>query len=142
MSLSDLIRVAKTYVAPLFDPAQSSCAICCHPSKVDEIKEEFSRCVETLVEITKQRQGQQYARKILNFTYNGVLNVGGASLVVSQLSVASYTPVISGNYYHEDQRRKVHPAGNLSPYFGLRCYMGVLKDRLRTVCSSLKDLNF
>jgi len=40
--LSDLIRVAKTYVAPLFDPAQSSCAICCHPSKVDEIKEEFS----------------------------------------------------------------------------------------------------
>ncbi|KAL9988958.1 hypothetical protein ACROYT_G003456 [Oculina patagonica] len=42
VSLPDLIRVGKTYIAPLFDQSQSSCAICCHPSKVDEIKEEFS----------------------------------------------------------------------------------------------------
>lgn len=46
VSLPDLIRVGKTYIAPLFDPSQSSCAICCHPSKVDEIKEEFNRCVQ------------------------------------------------------------------------------------------------
>ena len=43
MTLADLIRVGRTYVTPLFDPTQSSVAICCHPSKVEEIKEEFKR---------------------------------------------------------------------------------------------------
>lgn len=43
VSLADLIRVGQKYVAPLFDPAHSSLAVCCHPSKVDEIKEEFNR---------------------------------------------------------------------------------------------------
>lgn len=51
--------MATTYVAPLFDPAQSSCAICCHPSKVDEIKDEFSRWVEMPKGIAKQRRGHQ-----------------------------------------------------------------------------------
>ena len=39
------MRVGHKYIAPLFDPAQSSCAICCHPSKVEEIREEFNRWV-------------------------------------------------------------------------------------------------
>ena len=39
------MRVGQKYVAPLFDPAQSSCAICCHPSKVEEIRGEFNRLV-------------------------------------------------------------------------------------------------
>ena len=43
VTLADLIRVGQTYVTPLFDPTQSSVAICCHPSKVEEIKEEFKR---------------------------------------------------------------------------------------------------
>ena len=43
VSLADLIRVGREYVAPLFDPARSSFAVCCHPSKVDEIREEFGR---------------------------------------------------------------------------------------------------
>ena len=43
VTLPDLIRVGRTYVTPLFDPTQSSVAICCHPSKVEEIKEEFKR---------------------------------------------------------------------------------------------------
>ena len=43
VTLADLIRVGQTYVAALFDPTQSSVAICCHPSKVEEIKEEFKR---------------------------------------------------------------------------------------------------
>ena len=43
MTLADLIRVGRTYVTPLFDSTQSSVAICCHPSKVEEIKEEFKR---------------------------------------------------------------------------------------------------
>ena len=45
VSLEDLMRVGHKYIAPLFDPAQSSCAICCHPSKVEEIREEFNRWV-------------------------------------------------------------------------------------------------
>ena len=43
VTLADLIRVGRGYVAPLFDPARSSFAVCCHPSKVDEIREEFGR---------------------------------------------------------------------------------------------------
>lgn len=42
VSLEDLMKVGHKYIAPLFDPAQSSCAICCHPSKVEEIREEFN----------------------------------------------------------------------------------------------------
>ena len=45
VSSEDLMRVGHKYIAPLFDPAQSSCAICCHPSKVEEIREEFNRWV-------------------------------------------------------------------------------------------------
>ena len=43
VTLADLLRVGREYVAPLFDPARSSFAVCCHPSKVDEIREEFGR---------------------------------------------------------------------------------------------------
>lgn len=85
-----------------------------------------------LVEISKQRQGRQYARKILNFTYNGILKLWWCLACCLAIIGGSYTPVISRNYYHEDQRITVHPAGNLSRYF----------DGLRTVCASLKDLNF
>jgi len=48
VSLADLIRVGQKYVAPLFDPSRSSVAICCHPSKVDEIKEEFNSINKSL----------------------------------------------------------------------------------------------
>ena len=49
VSLKDLMRVGHKYIAPLFDPAQSSCAICCHPFKVEEIREEFHRWVLSLI---------------------------------------------------------------------------------------------
>ena len=43
VTLADLTRVGKKYVAPLFDPAVSQCAVCCHPSKTQEIKDGFER---------------------------------------------------------------------------------------------------
>ncbi|XP_073242896.1 uncharacterized protein C05D11.1-like [Porites lutea] len=52
VTLADLIRVGRTYVAPLFDPTQSSVAICCHPSKVEEIKEEFKSMNKLLSVVT------------------------------------------------------------------------------------------
>ncbi|KAG0434837.1 hypothetical protein HPB47_018841 [Ixodes persulcatus] len=36
VSLSDLLRVGRQYLRPLFDPATSKLAICCHPSKVED----------------------------------------------------------------------------------------------------------
>ncbi|XP_048587317.1 uncharacterized protein C05D11.1 isoform X1 [Nematostella vectensis] len=39
VTMSDLERVGQRYLAPLFDPVTSWCAVCCNPSKVDEIKQ-------------------------------------------------------------------------------------------------------
>ncbi|KAL3870528.1 hypothetical protein ACJMK2_038582 [Sinanodonta woodiana] len=41
VSIADLQRVGEKYMAPLFDVSQIRCAVCCHPSKVEEISEEF-----------------------------------------------------------------------------------------------------
>lgn len=41
VKLDDLVRVGKKYLSPLFDPAQSRLAICCHPSKVDDTVHAF-----------------------------------------------------------------------------------------------------
>jgi hypothetical protein len=42
VTIEDLKRVGVEYCAPLFDPARSKVAICCHPTKVDEISKEMS----------------------------------------------------------------------------------------------------
>ncbi|XP_070567442.1 uncharacterized protein C05D11.1-like isoform X2 [Ptychodera flava] len=41
VSIEDLKAVGEKYFAPLFDPSKARCAVCCNPSKVDEIKEGF-----------------------------------------------------------------------------------------------------
>eukprot|EP00794_Sanderia_malayensis_P015884 gene15884-17484_t len=41
VTIDDLTRVAKTYFTRLFDPTVSCAALCCHPSKVDEIVKDF-----------------------------------------------------------------------------------------------------
>ena len=43
VAIDDLHRVGETYVKVLFDASKSKCAICCNPSKVDEIKDAFER---------------------------------------------------------------------------------------------------
>ncbi|KAL3870529.1 hypothetical protein ACJMK2_038583 [Sinanodonta woodiana] len=43
VSIADLQRVGEKYMAPLFDVSQIRCAVCCHPSKVEEISEEFRK---------------------------------------------------------------------------------------------------
>ena len=39
VTAADLNRIGKRYVSILFDPKRSNCAVCCNPSKVDEISE-------------------------------------------------------------------------------------------------------
>ena len=41
VTLDDLKRVGDKYFRPLFDPKHSKCAVCCHPTKVDENVKEF-----------------------------------------------------------------------------------------------------
>ena len=41
VTAADLSRVGQFYVKPLFEPTRSRCAICCNPSKVDEITASF-----------------------------------------------------------------------------------------------------
>ncbi len=41
VTMEDLKRVGELYFKPLFDVTKSRCAICCQPSKVDEIKVGF-----------------------------------------------------------------------------------------------------
>ena len=43
VTLEDLKRVGKEYFSRLFSMEQSNCAICCHPSKVTEIKDAFEK---------------------------------------------------------------------------------------------------
>ncbi|XP_022082849.1 uncharacterized protein C05D11.1-like [Acanthaster planci] len=41
VTVEDLMRVGERYMQPLFDSGKSRCAVCCQPSKLDEIKEGF-----------------------------------------------------------------------------------------------------
>lgn len=41
VTMEDLLRVGKKYIAPVFDPKCSKVAICCHPTKVEEITKDF-----------------------------------------------------------------------------------------------------
>lgn len=41
VTLADVKRVAPKYLLPLFDTQQSRCAVCCHPSKVQEVQDAF-----------------------------------------------------------------------------------------------------
>ena len=43
VSIDDMQRVSKKYFKKLFDPLASCSALCCHPSKVEEILKDFSR---------------------------------------------------------------------------------------------------
>lgn len=43
VTLEDLKKVGKKYLSRLFSMDQSNCAICCHPSKVTEIKDSFQK---------------------------------------------------------------------------------------------------
>ncbi|KAK3592274.1 hypothetical protein CHS0354_037563 [Potamilus streckersoni] len=43
VSIADLQRVGEKYMAPLFDVSQIRCALCCHPSKVEEITGDFRK---------------------------------------------------------------------------------------------------
>lgn len=45
VTINDLDRVGQKYIAPLFDPLTSRCAVCCHPSKVGEIREGLGKYV-------------------------------------------------------------------------------------------------
>jgi Zn-dependent M16 (insulinase) family peptidase len=45
VTVEDLQRIGPKYLAPLFDPARSKVAICCHPSKVEEICRELQSSV-------------------------------------------------------------------------------------------------
>lgn len=49
VSLSDLLRVGRQYLRPLFDPATSKLAICCHPSKVEDTVAAFKEFSRNLV---------------------------------------------------------------------------------------------
>ncbi|XP_076319317.1 uncharacterized protein C05D11.1-like [Tachypleus tridentatus] len=41
VTVEDVRKAASKYLAPLFDVEMSRCAICCHPSKVDEVVRNF-----------------------------------------------------------------------------------------------------
>ena len=41
VTLADMKRVGEKYIAPVFDPNRSRVAICCHPTKVEEIVQGF-----------------------------------------------------------------------------------------------------
>ena len=45
VSLDDLEKIGSQYFAPLFDPVNSKVAICCHPTKVQEIVKDFKEYV-------------------------------------------------------------------------------------------------
>ncbi|XP_028410939.1 uncharacterized protein C05D11.1-like [Dendronephthya gigantea] len=52
VSLEDLRRVGKKYFTKLFSVAQSNCAVCCHPSKVDEIQTSFQKFGRELIVVS------------------------------------------------------------------------------------------
>lgn len=41
VTMADVLRVSTQYILPLFDVNQCHMAVCCHPSKVTEIVNEF-----------------------------------------------------------------------------------------------------
>ena len=41
VSIDDLKYVGEKYFSRLFDPKKASVALCCHPTKVDEIVDDF-----------------------------------------------------------------------------------------------------
>lgn len=43
VTLDDVKRVAPIYLLPLFDTSLSKCAICCNPSKVEEVVDTFKK---------------------------------------------------------------------------------------------------
>lgn len=43
VTAEDLVRVGSTYFSLLFNPNETSAALCCHPTKVSEIKDSFDR---------------------------------------------------------------------------------------------------
>lgn len=51
VTLEDMKRVGQLYITPLFDPAKSKVAICCHPTKVEEITKDFKEMSRDLMVI-------------------------------------------------------------------------------------------
>lgn len=51
VKVDDMVRVGKKYLTPLFDPAASRLAICCHPSKVQDTVTHFAEMSRKLVVI-------------------------------------------------------------------------------------------
>ena len=43
VTIEDLKRVGSQYFSRLFSPTVATCAVCCNPSKVDEVKSELVR---------------------------------------------------------------------------------------------------
>ena len=43
VTLPELTRVGKKYLAPLFDSALTRCVTCVHPSKVEEVTADFKK---------------------------------------------------------------------------------------------------
>jgi hypothetical protein len=41
VTVADMQRVGKEYLAPLFDTAITRCVTCVHPSKVEEVTADF-----------------------------------------------------------------------------------------------------
>ncbi|XP_031560013.1 uncharacterized protein C05D11.1-like [Actinia tenebrosa] len=52
VTIHDLDRVGQKYIAPLFDPLTSRCAVCCHPSKVEEIREGLGKLNKDLIVVS------------------------------------------------------------------------------------------
>ncbi|KAK3733082.1 hypothetical protein QZH41_008418 [Actinostola sp. cb2023] len=52
VTMEDLERVGQKYIAPLFDPLTSRCAVCCNPSKVEEIREGLKSLNKDVVPVT------------------------------------------------------------------------------------------
>lgn len=45
VTTDDLKRVGPKYLAPLFDPSLVRVSVCCHPTKVEEICNQFKEYV-------------------------------------------------------------------------------------------------
>ncbi|XP_072172090.1 uncharacterized protein C05D11.1-like [Diadema setosum] len=59
VKVADLMRVGETYFRPLFDPSKAKCALCCQPSKVDEIREAFKEFGRELSVMPSLEEGLQ-----------------------------------------------------------------------------------
>lgn len=57
VTINDLMRVGEKYFKPLFDVSRSRCAVCCQPSKVEEIKDAFKEFSRELTVIPSVEEG-------------------------------------------------------------------------------------